>query len=291
MTNLIHKIVALKLRRNWAKGDALRDAPFSIPDTVQVKKDIPYGEKKFWNLLDLNIPKNVDGPLPVIVNFHGGGFFYGTKETYKIYAGDLAKRGFGVINFNYRLSPENTFPAHLEDCNKVLNWLYENATEYNLDLTKVYFVGDSAGASLVYFYSTILTNPEYAALYNFKLPPVTPKAVALNCGLYKIEDDTNDLVFKAYVGKNKKKYSEHMQIEKYVTDKFPPAYIASAPNDFLLPQVEPMASLLKSKGGSVETKIYGTKEDSNAVHVFHLNMRLDYGKQCNDEECDFFRKH
>lgn len=290
MTNPIYKIVATKFRKDWAKNDYLRDKDFSIPENVEVIRDISYGKNGIWNLLDVNLPKNNTNPLPVIVNFHGGGFFYGTKETYKIYAGDMASRGFAVINFNYRLSPENRFPKQLEDCNSVLTWICNNSEKYNLDLNRVFFVGDSAGANLVYFYSTILTNPDYAKLYDFEIPAIKPKAVALNCGLYKIADDINDLVSKAYVGSGKKKYAENLLVEKYVTSDFPPAYIVSAPNDFLLCQVQPMADFLKSKGVTVETKVYGTKEDPNAVHVFHLNMRLDYGKQCNDDECEFFNR-
>jgi len=291
MTNPIYKIVAMKFRRNWAKGDYLRDKDFSVPENVEVKRNISYGPKGRWNLLDVNVPKNAVEPLPVIVNFHGGGFFYGTKETYSIYAADLASRGFAVINFNYRLSPENRFPKQLEDCNNVINWICKNAKDYNLDLNKVYFVGDSAGANLVYFYSTIVTNPEYAKLYKFNAAALKPKAVALNCGLYEIAQDINDLVSKAYVGSGAKKYAENLNVGKYVTKDFPPAYIVSAPNDFLLCQLQPLADLLSSKGVAAETKVYGTKEDPNAVHVFHLNMRLDYGKQCNDDECEFFLKH
>lgn len=291
MTNPIYKIIAKKFRKDWSHGDMLRDKDFSIPENVEVIRDIPYGPVKKWNLLDVNIPKDKEGPLPVIVNFHGGGFFYGTKDIYGIYASHLAAHGFAVVNFNYRLSPENLFPKQLTDCNAAYKWLCHNAYKYNLDLSHIYFVGDSAGANLVYFYSAILTNPDYAKLYDFEVPSVKPKAVALNCGLYQIENDINVLVSKAYVGHGKKKYAENLKIEKYITADFPPAFVVSAPNDFLLCQLQPLVDLLQGKGVPVESKIYGTKEDPQAVHVFHLNLKLDYGKQCNDDECDFFRKY
>ena len=51
----------------------------------------------------------------MIVNIHGGGYFYGDKELYRFYCMHLAEYGFAVINYNYRLSPENKFPAPLED--------------------------------------------------------------------------------------------------------------------------------------------------------------------------------
>lgn len=291
MTNILYKIMASKFRREWAKGDYLRDKDFSIPANVEIKQNISYGINGKWNLLDVIIPKDTGKPYPVIVNFHGGGFFYGNKEVYKLYAATLASKGFAVVNFNYRLCPENRFPKQLEDCNNVYKWICANAGEYSFDLNRIYFAGDSAGANLVYFYSAILTNPEYARLYGFEIPATKPKAIALNCGLYEIEKDINILVSKAYVGRGKKKYKNHLDIQKYITGNFPPAYIVSAPNDFLLCQMQPLADFLTAKGIPVETKIYGTKDDKNAVHVFHLNMRLDYGKQCNDDECEFFLKH
>lgn len=64
-----------------------------------------------WNLLDLHYPEETDHPLPVIVSIHGGGYGYGTREVYHHYCADLARRGFAVVNFNYRLAPDSQFPA------------------------------------------------------------------------------------------------------------------------------------------------------------------------------------
>lgn len=289
MINPILKIMARKYRKAWAKNDLNRDKSFTIPQNVQVIKDISYGPKKKWNLLDVNLPKNANKLLPCIVSFHGGGFFYGTKETYQFYAADLASRNFAVINFNYRLSPENQFPNHLEDCNLVLTWLKENAEKYNIDLDKLYFVGDSAGAHLAYFYSTILTNPAYARLYNFKIPSIRPKAIGLNCGLYRIDTQKNPVLAKSYFGSVKKSNQKEDEILNYITKDFPPSFITSAPNDFLLDQAKSFADFLASKEIVTILKIYGNKDDLQACHVFHLNQKLDIAKMCNDDECAFFK--
>ncbi|MCQ2582642.1 MAG: alpha/beta hydrolase [Treponema sp.] len=287
MTNLFYKYIAQKTRKAWKSSDDKRDADFSIPDSVEVIKDISYGPYGKWNLLDINRPKNMTEKLPCIISFHGGGFFYGTKETYKYYTSDLAARGFAVINFNYRLAPEHKFPCQIEDCNAVVKWLESNGESYNIDTNKVFFVGDSAGANLVYTYSAILTNIAYASLYDFSLPKIKPKGVALNCGVYEFDDAKRDPLRKAYVG-NFKKYAEHMNVKKYITAYYPPVFIMSAPNDFLLYQLQPMADFFTSKNVPVTAKVYGTKEDPKACHVFHCNQSLPYAKQCNDDECNFF---
>lgn len=287
MTNPIFKILAIKTRRQWKANDDARDANHSIPDSIEVIKDISYGPYKKWNLLDINRPKNAEGNLPCIVSFHGGGFFYGTKETYRFYAADLANRGFVVINFNYRLSPENHFPSHLEDCNAVMTWIEKNAAEYHIDTNRIFLVGDSAGGNLVYHYSAIAANPEYQKLFDFKIPSVKAKAVALNCGVYEYDSKDTNFIKRAYV-KNMAKHAEQLNIKKYINSDYPAVFIMSAPNDFLLPQMQPTADFLTSKKIPVVSKVYGTKDDPQAVHVFHINISLDIAKQCNDDECVFF---
>lgn len=288
MFKLYYILQAKWLRKSWAKNDAIRDKDNVLPSSVEVIKDISYGPHKKWNLLDINRPKNFTGKLPCIVSFHGGGWFYGDKELYRFYAADLSTRGFAVLNFNYRLCPENPFPAHIEDCNACITWLYENAEKYDIDLTRLFFVGDSAGANLVYHYSTLLTNKEFQALYDFTVPPVKPKAVGLNCGTYNIDEQLKgNGILKAYI-QNPKKYSEHIKVKNYVTKDFPSVFIMSAPNDFLRHEVEPMIDFFKSKNISVTSKIYGKKEDPDACHVFHVNLKLAIAKECNDDECSFF---
>lgn len=279
------------MREAWGANDAKRDENFQISESVKVIKDLMYGPYGKWNLLDLNIPKtHGTDKLPVIVNFHGGGFFYGSKETYKFYAAHLAQKGFAVVNFNYRLSPESKFPNHLKDCNRVLLWINDHANEYNLDTNRIYFAGDSAGGNLVYFYSTILSNPEYAKLYPFEPAPLKPKAVAMNCALYNLMEDPNADILKWYIP-NLKKFPEQLDIQKYVTKDFPPSFIMSAANDFLLPQLEPQVEFLKSKNVTCVSKVYGKKEDPNASHVFHINLALPDAVQCNMEEVDFFNSY
>lgn len=46
--------------------------PHDIPEVTRID-DLQYGEDPKWNLLDLYLPKNVKGKIPVIINIHGGG--------------------------------------------------------------------------------------------------------------------------------------------------------------------------------------------------------------------------
>ena len=104
------------------KSDRKRDAQIPYPAGVQQWNDISYGPHGKENLLDVYRPVGA-GKCPIIVNVHGGGYVYGDKELYKRYCMDLARRGFAVVNFNYRLAPRWKFPAPLEDLNNVMHWI------------------------------------------------------------------------------------------------------------------------------------------------------------------------
>ena len=130
-----------QMRTQSKANDDKRDAglPLQIPGVKRVD-DLSYGPDPKWHLLDLYLPEDINEKTPVIISIHGGGWCYGTKETYQFYGMGLAKRGFAVVNFNYRLAPEVKFPKELDDINAVFHWVVQNATNYNLDLDNVFVV-------------------------------------------------------------------------------------------------------------------------------------------------------
>lgn len=116
-----------RIRREFKAGDDIRDAGLTVPADVECFRDIVYGEDEKWQSLDVYRPKDRAGELlPVIVSVHGGGWVYGDKERYQYYCMSLAQRGFAVVNFTYRLAPENKYPASLEDTNLVFKWVLEH---------------------------------------------------------------------------------------------------------------------------------------------------------------------
>ena len=118
------------IRREFKKGDDIRDAGLTAPDDVIRYKDIAYGKDSAMQVLDVYRPKDTEGSLPVIVSVHGGGWVYGDKELYQYYCMSLAQRGFAVVNFTYRLAPEYQFPAPVEDTNSVFAWILDNKDKF-----------------------------------------------------------------------------------------------------------------------------------------------------------------
>lgn len=286
-----------RMRREWAEGDAVRDAGLTIPEDLTRFLDICYGEYAA-NTLDVYCPKGTERALPTIVSIHGGGWFYGDKELYSHYCMALARRGFTVVNFNYRLAPEHKYPAPLEDTCAVMRWMLENAKEYYIDLNNVFMLGDSAGGQLCHQILTMLTNPKYAALFDFAPPEgFRVNACALNCGCYflpfsrMISPKRGGVIFEAYFPEEYVPLLKQFRVGKYATRDFPPAFVMSAVNDYLCFMAKPLYHLLRRKGVEAEIHIYGSKAQKEIGHVFHVNCKLPLADKCNDDECAFFRAH
>ena len=95
-------------------------------------------------------PKNATGKaLPVLVYLHGGGWVILSPDSH---AGLAKKFAVGadviVLSIDYRLAPENPYPAALDDCVAAFRWVRENAASLGGDPARVSVGGDSAGGNL-----------------------------------------------------------------------------------------------------------------------------------------------
>ncbi len=286
----------LAIRKNINDGDNIRDKGLVAPDNIVRYEDIQYGDNSQWNVLDVYHLEGVEEPRPTIVSIHGGGWLYGDKERYSHYCMSLAQRGFTVVNFTYRLVPEFRYPSPVEDINSVFEWIAKNGEKYNIDVNKIFTVGDSAGAQLNSQYLAIFTNPEYQKLFDFTVPNDKIKILgcALNCGMYDMPKQAFSPMSHIFVDHyfDKKDEAQLNQINalNYITDKFPQAFIQTAYYDMLKDEAEPLFELLKSKNVPCELHVYGEETDKHMGHVFHLDFRLEEAKVCNDDECNFFKK-
>lgn len=281
------------LIKNSTKADTKRDEGLEIPEEIEYLECIQYGENAEYQNLDVCFPKDHDGKLPVIVSVHGGGYVYGSTKVYMFYCASLAKRGFIVVNFNYRLAPEYNFPAPLEDLNSVLHFITENEQmkKYPFDFDNVFILGDSAGAQIASQYGAIFTNKEYCSLFGFEMPKIRLKGLGLNCGRFdlmsQVKESGKKGVLRDYFGKDPLRFGEKLEVFKYIDSNYPPTHIITSYGDFMMPYAEPMKEFLESKNVKCECKIYG---DENVWHVFHVNVRWDVGIQANDDQIAFFKK-
>ena len=146
---------------------------FALPvmDVSGVKRkflDIPYvpggGNPQS---LDIFLPDEGDGPFPALLQFHGGAFLGGDKRDAQcIYLVNGIRRGYAVININYRLTGEVIFPFPVYDAKAAVRFLRANAETYHLDPARFAASGDSAGA---YFAALLGTSAGVAALEDLSM--------------------------------------------------------------------------------------------------------------------------
>jgi acetyl esterase/lipase len=127
--------------------------------------------------LDLYLP-SFDGPTPVVVYVHGGGWQRGSRRDPPPlldadFYDQIAAEGFAVAAVDYRLSGEARFPAPLEDVRAAVDWVRDNALAYELDAGRVFLWGDSAGGHLALLAALTVSGGVRAAVAWF---PVTDLA-------------------------------------------------------------------------------------------------------------------
>jgi acetyl esterase len=89
------------------------------------------------------------GRLPAILYLHGGGWVAGSVSTHDGICAALAKDADAVVvSVQYRLAPEDPFPAPNDDAYAALQWLRDSAGHLDIDASRIALAGDSAGAHI-----------------------------------------------------------------------------------------------------------------------------------------------
>jgi acetyl esterase/lipase len=94
-------------------------------------------------------PRDVEGPLPCFYHIHGGGMIAGDNRAGVAYLLPYAEIfGAAIASIEYRLAPENPYPAAVDDCFRGFIWLVDQADRLGLDPDRIAITGASAGGGL-----------------------------------------------------------------------------------------------------------------------------------------------
>lgn len=113
----------------------------------RIKRGIVYGDQP-RNRLDLFLPKNNDGPKPVVAFVTGGAWVIGYKAWGSLLGQQLSDRDIMVACIDYRNFPQGTMRDMIEDASRGISFICKNIEEYGGDPNRIYLMGQSAGAHI-----------------------------------------------------------------------------------------------------------------------------------------------
>jgi len=134
------------LRAKMAETPAELQVNISNVDDFYLKGSLgPIKVRKYSN----NLSKEPDKKNPLIIYFHGGGFVMGDLESHDLVCRHLCKETEAtIIAVDYKLAPENKFPASITDTKDAITEIIKDADKFQIDKEKVILCGDSAGGAL-----------------------------------------------------------------------------------------------------------------------------------------------
>lgn len=294
-SNLIVKIMQV-VWKSCSSSDAKKHAKQTPPDVV-MKKDVPYlDDGNLYHMLDVYYPQNTpkDAELPVIIDIHGGGWMYATKDLNEYYCRALADRGYVVFNISYRLVPDVTVTDQLRDVAMALNWISDNMSDYPCG-DSIMLTGDSAGGMLCAYTTIISQSEDLQKTFGVDKVNLTVDAVLLTSPVAYMKDGAMSVYTKLMWGKDYKKaptydYMNFDEIIDYGT--MPPTYLITSTGDSMAnAQTHKMAQLLQSKGVDTTIRDYKPYNGKKLPHVFSVLEPFDtIGRQTIDDAMAFYQR-
>ncbi len=142
---------ARRTRRRMAAVVAGRPETVGAVRDLLIDADVPLHARHY-------APGEPGGPHPLLVFFHGGGFVFGDLDTHDGLCRLLCRHaGAHILAVDYRLAPEDPFPAAVEDAQAALDWAFANAITLGADPFRIAVSGDSAGGNLAAVVSQLAT--------------------------------------------------------------------------------------------------------------------------------------
>lgn len=279
-----------------AEGDAKKHEKQTPPE-VEMIKDIPYiDDGNLYHMLDVYYPEGTASTdkLPVIIDIHGGGWMYATKDLNEYYCRALADRGFVVFNLSYRLVPDVTVNEQLQDVAYALKWINENMSDYPCDTESAMLTGDSAGGMLSIYSEILLQSEELREVFGVVDAGLDVDALVLTSPVTYMKDGWMSVYTKLLWGtdyKEKETYS-YMNLDEIIDyATLPPTYFITSSGDTLAhDQTIKANELLQSKGVETVLMDYEKFEGKSLPHVFSVLEPFDeIGTQTLDGAVEFYK--
>lgn len=208
----------------------------------------------------LYVPTGAAASTPLLLFFHGGGFMYGDLDSHDAPCRFLAERsGARVLAVDYRLAPEQPFPAAYDDALAAHRWVVDRAAELGAHPARLAVGGDSAGGNLAAGVAIEAARAGLPLAFQLLVYPATdaarqtPSAAAFAEGLY-LTKAFMDLATETYVGAADQRDPRVSPLHAELPAGLAPAYVATAGFDPLRDEGEAYARRLSDAGVPVELR-------------------------------------
>jgi acetyl esterase/lipase len=281
------------IRMIFDKGaaDASEKLASHVPAGIRIDT-VRYDPADKDAVLDILRPVTVKPGAPLVVWIHGGGFVSGRRSDITNYAKVLAGRGFNVVNVDYTIAPEATYPTPIRQVNKALAYLNAEGGKLGIDTSRIVLAGDSAGAQIAAQTAAVTVNPDYARRVGVMAGARPSQIVGalLHCGVYDVTRMGGgggiigwfvQSTTWAYSGKRNwrdAKGFDTMSVAPNVTAAFPPAFISAGNADPLGPQSVAMADALQAKGVKVERLFFRPDYHPPLGHEYQFDLDTEAGQ-------------
>ena len=217
-----------------------------------------------------------DGPYPVLVWFHGGGWVLGGLDG-GIHALRLLANVADcvIVSVDYRLAPEHRFPAAVEDCLAATRWVAEHAAEVGADPARVAVGGDSAGGNLAAVVAQEARAGGPGLAFQLLVCPVTDSdfsraSYAANAEGYLLSTEMMDWFWTQYVGPGGDRADPRAApLRAADLAGLPPAHIIAAEYDPLADEAVAYAEALEAAGGDVTLVVA-----EGHIHDYVMNLGI-----------------
>ncbi|SFC29537.1 acetyl esterase [Nocardioides terrae] len=287
------QMAGLRVRRERLRRTPVGQLVFGRPSAAVTIEDVTI---EGGSRLHVHRPSSAPaGPLPVVVNFHGGGWCLGTPEQSAWLASHVAAQvGAIVVSPTYRLAPEHPYPAAVDDAWAVLQWVTSNAVSLCGDPARIAVMGDSAGGNLAAVTALMARDCGAPAL---RAQVLLYPAVEMY-DRYPSEDANADAPVLTSVGM--RRFGHHYMGASYGAEDWqaspvraashaglPPALIVTAFHDPLRDHGPRYASVLRAAGSPVDLRDYGP-----GIHGFlSLPGVVPVAKEALRDVVEFLRAH
>lgn len=218
------------------------------------------------------------GPFPILVFFHGGGWVICDLDTHDAASRILANAARCIIvSVDYRLAPEHKFPAAPEDCYAATQWVAQNAASIHGDPARMAIGGDSAGGNLAAVVSLMARDRgEPPITFQLLIYPVTDyylpgtASYVSNAEGYFLTRDSMAWFWQHYISVADDLDNPYLNpLRAKDVSRLPPAYIVTAEFDPLRDEGEAYAQRLREAGVPIQARRY-----NGMIHGFFTMVGL-----------------